>query len=274
MTHGQFKLAGTLAVIGGGRMGEAIVGGLLSSGALAPDDILVADPVAERRAVLESTHGVACFAEAREAAGRADIILLSVKPQVMDEVVTGLAGSVAGTMVISIAAGVTCEHLESLLPTGTPVVRVMPNTPAMVGQGMSIVSGGVAANAEHVDLVRELFDLLGKAIVLDEEYQNAGTAISGSGPAYFALFAEALARGGQEQGLDREVALQLAIQTMRGTAELLDQSGMSPEELVTAVSSPGGTTVAATGVLVKAGFDETIRSAVAAAVVRAEELGE
>ena len=143
----------------------------------------------------------------------------------------------------------------------------------MFGKGMSIVSGGVAANAEHVDLVRELFDLVGQAIVLDEAYQNAGTAISGSGPAYFALFVDALARGGEERGLDRDVALRLAIQTMRGTAELLEQSGMSPEELVTAVSSPGGTTVAATDVLAKAGFDETIRSAVAAAVARAKELG-
>ncbi len=273
MTHAQFEFAGTLAVIGGGRMGEAIVSGLLASGALSPDAVLVAEPVSDRRKVLEVEYGVTCFADAAEAAGRADLVLLAVKPQVIDDVVPTLADSVGGTLVVSIAAGITTARLEAMLPPDTPVVRVMPNTPAMVGEGMSLVSGGAAATQEQVDLVRELFDLLGKAVIVDEALQNAGTAISGSGPAYFAMFVDSLARAGAEQGLPYEVALELAIQTMRGTADLLEERGMTPEELVTAVSSPGGTTVAALGVFREADFDETVRSAVEAAVRRAKELG-
>ncbi|MDH4140300.1 MAG: pyrroline-5-carboxylate reductase [Coriobacteriia bacterium] len=273
MSEGQFKFTGTLAVVGGGRMGEAIAKGLLSAEAILPEHIVIAEPVAERRKTLEAAHGVGCVATGAEAVRDADVVVIAVKPQVIDDVVAGLAADVGDALVVSIAAGISCARLESLLPSGTPVVRVMPNTPAMVGAGMAVVSGGTEATAEHVGLVRELFALLGKAVVLNERYQDAATAISGSGPAYVALFVDALARAGVAQGLSREIAQQLAIQTVRGTADLLEHTGVHPEELVDGVASPGGTTIAAVEELESGGFRASVAKAVAAAVARAKELG-
>lgn len=273
MTQGHLKISGMLTVVGGGRMGEAIIKGLLDAGALGADSIVVAEPVAERRATLTATHGVTCVADAAQAASQGDIVLLAVKPQVIDAVVDSIAAHVGSALVISIAAGITCARLESHLPAGTAVVRVMPNTPAMVGEGMSVVSGGAEASREHVDLARELFDLVGIAIVIDERYQDAATAISGSGPAYVAMFVDALARAGVAQGLSRDVAQKLAVQTVRGTADMLEHTGMHPEQLVDGVASPGGTTIAAIGELERGGFRAAISSAVSAAVRRAKELG-
>jgi pyrroline-5-carboxylate reductase len=263
-----------LAVIGGGRMGEAIIAGLLSSGALVPSDIHVAEPDAGRRQALTSSHGVECFTDGTAAVQRAATVLLAVKPQVIDEVASSLAARVpAGAVVVSIAAGVACARLEALLPPGTSVVRVMPNTPALVGEGIAVVSGGAAATEDEVEGVRALFGAVGEAVVLEERHQNAATAISGSGPAYFAVFVDALARAGEREGLSRDVAKRLAVSTMRGTAVLLESTGWEPDELVRAVASPGGTTVAALGRLESAGFAAAVDDAVSAAVERAKELG-
>jgi pyrroline-5-carboxylate reductase len=212
-------------------------------------------------------------ADASAAAHEADIIILAVKPQIIDEVAAVISDSARERLVVSIAAGISCARLESLLPAGTAVVRVMPNTPAMVGEAMSVVSGGSEASDEQIDLVRELFGLLGKSVVLDEHFQDAATAISGSGPAYVSLFIDALARAGVRQGLPRDVAQELAVQTVRGTAELLEHTGMHPEQLVDAVSSPGGTTIAAIEALESGGLRTAVSDAVAAAVKRARELG-
>ncbi|TLM98254.1 MAG: pyrroline-5-carboxylate reductase, partial [Actinobacteria bacterium] len=191
---------GTLAVIGGGKMGEAIIGGLVSSAALSSAQIAVAEPSAERREDLAERFGVRVSADGRDVVPGAAAVLLAVKPQVMDGVVSSLADLVGGAIVVSIAAGITTARLESLLPAGTAVVRVMPNTPALVGSGVALVSGGSDASAEQVELVRALFGAIGTALVLEEKLQDAGTAISGSGPAYFALVVDALARAGVAQG--------------------------------------------------------------------------
>lgn len=273
MGDGRFVFEGNLAIVGGGRMGEAILGGLLASGALGPERAVVAEPDARRREALAAAHGVECVADAREAVGNAEIVLVAVKPQVIDDVVAGFASSIEGALVVSIAAGVSIARIESLLPAGTPVVRVMPNTPALVRQAMSVVSGGAEANEEEVDLVRALFAELGRAVVLDERYQDAATALSGSGPAYVALFVDALARAGVRQGLTRDVAQMLAVQTLRGTVELIESTGQHPEQLVDAVTSPGGTTAAALEALEAGGFRTAVAEAVAAAVRRAKELG-
>lgn len=263
-----------LAIIGGGRMGEAILKGLLDAGALTADAIVVAEPSQDRRATLTAAHGVRCVATGSEAAEGATVVLVAVKPQVIDEVVTALAPSIReGALVISIAAGISCARLESLLPVGAAVVRVMPNTPAMVGQGMSVISGGSDASEAQVTLARTLFEAIGEVVVLDERYQDAATAISGSGPAYVALFVDAMARAGVRQGLTREVAEKLAVQTVRGTADLLTGTGMHPEQLVDGVASPGGTTIAAVEALEAGGLRATIATAVAAAVKRSKELG-
>jgi len=254
-------------------MGEAIAAGLLAAGAVGPSQVIVAEPLESRRRELAAAHGVQVVATGIEAVREADLVILAVKPQVLDEVVRSLAGSLDKVVVVSIAAGVSCARLESLLPQGTVVIRVMPNTPALVGAGMAIVSGGTEADDSAVELVRSLFASIGEVIVLDERYQDAGTAISGSGPAYFALIVDALARAGVAQGLSRDVSQALAVQTMLGTARMLADTGMHPEALVDGVASPGGTTIAALGALEAGGVRAAFADAVAAAVRRAKELG-
>lgn len=262
-----------IAVIGGGRMGEAIVAGLLAAEVVSPDSIVVAEPSSGRASVFES-HGVRVFADAHGAVPGASTVILAVKPQVIDAVAAHMAPELeAGAVVVSIAAGITCARLESMLPAGTVVVRVMPNTPALVGEGMSVVSGGAEADPETVERVRVLFESLGRTVVLEERYQDAATAISGSGPAYVALFIDALARAGVRQGLTRDVAQALALQTMRGTVALIEGTGTHPEAVIDAVSSPGGTTVAAIEALEARGMRRAVFEAVAAAVKRARELG-
>jgi pyrroline-5-carboxylate reductase len=273
MSDGRFVFEGRLVIVGGGRMGEAILGGLLAAGSLGPERVVVAEPDALRRQELESAHGVECVADARDAVGGAQIVIVAVKPQHFETVVSGFAPDLDGALVVSIAAGISIARIESLLPAGTPVVRVMPNTPALVRQGMSVVSGGSDANEEQVDMVRAFFAELGRAIVLDERYQDAATALSGSGPAYVALFVDALTRAGVRQGLTRETAQMLVVQTLVGTAELIEATGQHPEELVDAVTSPGGTTSAALAALEASGFRAAVAEAVAAAVQRAKELG-
>ncbi|HZL04843.1 MAG TPA: pyrroline-5-carboxylate reductase [Coriobacteriia bacterium] len=262
-----------IAVVGGGRMGEAIVAGLLSAGVAQPGELVVAEPSAERARVFEA-HGVRVLPDAHEAVPGANLVILAVKPQVIDAVAAHLAqGLDPGVVVVSIAAGITCARLESVLPAGTVVVRVMPNTPALVGEGMSVVSGGTEADAASVERVRALFESLGRAIILEERYQDAATAISGSGPAYVALFVDALARAGVRQGLSREVAQALALQTMRGTVALIEGTGTHPAAIIDAVSSPGGTTIAAVEALETRGFRRAVFEAVDAAVKRSRELG-
>jgi pyrroline-5-carboxylate reductase len=272
MSTDSLRYDGTLAVIGGGRMGEAIVGGLIGSQAIAASSITIAEPSASRREALARDLGVRCVASGIEALP-ADIVLLAVKPQVMDAVVGSLAASLGGALVVSIAAGISSARLESELPAGTAVVRVMPNTPALVGEAMSVVSGGSEASEEQVELVARLFGLLGDSVVLAEGYQDAATAVSGSGPAYFALVVDALARAGVRQGLPREVAQKLATQTMFGTAKMLAETGMHPEALIDGVASPGGTTIAAVEALEARAVRAAFAEAVAAAVQRAKELG-
>ena len=262
-----------LAIIGGGRMGEAIAAGLTSSQALEASRIAVAEPSAARREVFER-QGIAAVADGHEIAGQAEMVLMAVKPQVFDAVLVHVADELSDdAIVVSIAAGISTARVESHLRAGIAVVRVMPNTPAMVGAGMAVVSGGSAASDEQVERVRSLFEAVGSALVIDERYQDAATAISGSGPAYVALVIDALARAGVAQGLTRDVAQALAVATVSGTAELLAATGMHPEELVDAVASPGGTTIAAVGALEAGGLRSTIAEAVAAAVRRAKELG-
>lgn len=273
MSLEHVRIDGTLAIIGGGRMGEAIVGGLVGSGAFEPASIVVAEPVQERRESLSTAHGVRCLAEAADAARQADIVLLAVKPQVIDKVLAEIAESVSDSLVVSIAAGISCARIESHLPVGTAVIRVMPNTPALVREGMSVLSAGSEVSIEQIDLIRRLFSVLGKVVVVDERHQDAATAISGSGPAYVALVIDALARAGVRQGLPRQVAEELAVSTVAGTAALIEHTGQHPEEVIDGVASPGGTTIAAIEALEAFGTRAAFSAAVAAAVERARELG-
>lgn len=261
-----------LAIIGGGRMGEAIIAGLVAQQAVESSNITVVDPSSERREVLTGTYGVLCVATSQELLPGFGIVLLAVKPQALSSVLPKLTSLIDSTLVVSIAAGVTTTRLEAMLPQSTAVVRVMPNTPVMAGQGMSVICPGADASDEHVAIVQALFGSVGKTILLTEEHLDAATAVSGCGPAYMAIVIDALTRAGVQHGLTREAAQALVIQTMRGTADLLEATGVHPAQLVDDVASPGGATAVAIEALEEAGLRSSFAKAVNAAVLRAREL--
>jgi pyrroline-5-carboxylate reductase len=264
-----------ILVVGGGKMGEAIVAGLLDSRTARPSELLVAEPDEARRVTVADAYGVRTIPDAAGATDGVEVLILAVKPQVIDEVIAGIASGMGDhvPLVVSIAAGVPTARLEGLLPRGSRVVRVMPNTPAMVGEGVSAVSPGSLADDRDVETTVSMFATLGEVVVVDEALQDAVTAISGSGPAYMAIVLSALRDAGRRHGLDAATALALAVHTMKGTAILLEQTDLDPEGLVDAVSSPGGTTMAARGVLDAEGFGRILGEAVDAAFARARELG-
>ena len=233
-----------LAVIGAGVMGEALVSGLLKAGWPAAD-LIAADRRPFRRAEMELAHGVRTGTNA-EAAAEADTVVLVVKPQDLGEVLPEIATVLRpGALVVSLCAGISTAQIEGQLPGGTPVVRVMPNTPALVGEGMAAISGGANASASDLEHATELLSALGKVITVPERYQDAVTAISGSGPAYLFFVVEAMIDAGVMLGLPRDTATTLVVQTMYGSAKLLRESGEHPTVLREQVTSPGGTTAAA-----------------------------
>ena len=274
----------TFAIVGGGKMGEAILSGWLSSqvapaDSIAPADVTVVEPGDERRRCLIDEHGVAGVADSSELA-RADVVVLAVKPQVMFAVLEGMTrnevlfGAGELPLFVSIAAGITTERLESALPDGAAVVRVMPNMPLSIGAGASGVCGGSKATAEQVEYVAALFGCLGRAVVVDEADMDVVCAVSGSGPAYVAAMIEALRDAGARQGLDAELAETLALQTVLGTARLISETGIAVDKAREAVCSPGGTTLAALDAMNAAGFADVFDKGVEAAVVRSKELAQ
>ena len=235
----------TLAVIGAGVMGEALVSGLVKAGWSA-DSITAADRREFRRQETAQAHGVKTAAGNAEAVAGADTVVLVVKPQDVGEVLPEIAPALApGALVVSLCAGISTAQIESHLPEGVAVVRVMPNTPALVGEGMAAVSAGAHAGPDDVAHATELMSALGKVITVPERYQDAVTAISGSGPAYLFFVVEAMIDAGVMLGLPRDVSTTLVVQTMYGSAHLLRESGEHPTVLREQVTSPGGTTAAA-----------------------------
>lgn len=262
-----------LGIIGGGNMAEAIVRGLLRSGLLSAGQIVVAEPLAERRQVLSRSLGIACV-ESNAVPAACPKLLLAVKPQVMTSVLEGIAPVVTdNTVVISIAAGLRTSVLDAGLAGRGRIVRVMPNTPMLVGQGISALSAGPRASAEDVAWAQKLFETAGQAVLVSEEMLDAVTAVSGSGPAYFFYLIEAMIAAGSAEGLPEDVAAQLAIHTCGGAARLLVETGESPADLRRKVTSPGGTTEAAIASLDAADVRAALTRAVRAAADRSRELG-
>lgn len=262
-----------LAIIGVGAMGGALVRGLIQSGKLKAEQIIASD-IDEERLRQFQPLGVQTVTDNKLAVRQSDIVLLCVKPQIMDEVLTEIAPVVDPKKhcVISIAAGITIARIESALPEGTPVVRVMPNTPAQVLAGASAIALGTNATELHRQIAHEIFSAVGLVVDVPERLIDAVTALSGSGPAYVSVFAEALADAGVNLGLPRDVALKLTAQTLLGAAKMLLETGKHPAELKDMVTSPGGTTIAALSVLERKAFRGAIIEAVAAAHQRAKEL--
>ena len=259
-----------LQVIGGGKMGEALLGGLVSSGWAAAEELHVVEPdPARRQAVAAATPGVSVSTEALYGIGA----VIAVKPDVVDAVLPALAAA-AAARVLSVAAGVRTDAIEAGLPAGTPVVRAMPNTPALVGAGAAAIAGGSAAGPEDLEWARSILEAVGTVAVVAEADLDAVTGLSGSGPAYVFRLAEALRAAGTAQGLDPAVADALVRQTLLGAATLLAESGEDPGRLRENVTSPGGTTAAGLAVLDEAGFMDLIDRTVEAATRRSRELGQ
>jgi len=262
-----------IAVVGGGMMGEAMLVGLLRSG-VAPQHVRVADPNPDRLEILQANYKVATAASNADAVFEADVVLLAVKPNVVVSVLADLADSLRdNTLVISIAAGVTLAALESAVDANTPVIRLMPNTPARVGEGMTAVSKGRHVGETHLGIACAVADAVGKSVVVDERLLDAVTAVSGSGPAYIFLVAEAMIDAGVQLGLTRDVATKLTTQTLLGSAQMLAQGASHPAVLRNQVTSPGGTTAAALAELEAHGVRTAFAQAMAACARRSVELG-
>lgn len=234
----------TTAIVGLGVMGEALLSGLLRAG-WSPDEIVITDRREERCAEILDKYGVSSLSN-NEAVAAADTIVLVVKPQDMTSLLKEIHTSVKhGSLVISLAAGITTASIEDALPAGTPVVRVMPNTPALVDQGMAAISAGSHCSPQHLDHAEKMLTSTGKVVRVPERYQDAVTAISGSGPAYIFYVVEAMIEAGVLLGLPRDIATELTVQTALGAATMLAETGEHPTVLRERVTSPAGTTVAA-----------------------------
>lgn len=263
----------TLAIIGTGRLGEALLRGLLRSNWVQPHQVICTARREERVHDLQSTHGVRATLDNAAAIAEADVILVALKPQSLLDVVGDAAHAFhAGQTVVSMAAGTTTASIEALLPDAVPVVRVMTNTPVQVDQAMSVVAAGAHAGDADCKVAEDILRHVGKVIRLDERHMNSVTALSGSGPAYFFLLAEAMIDAGILLGLPRHVSTELILQTMVGSARMLTDSGMHPVELREMVTSPGGTTIAAIRTLESAGVRAAFLDAIEAAKHRGEEL--
>jgi pyrroline-5-carboxylate reductase len=238
---GQRRL---LAILGAGVMGETVLSGLLRAG-WSPDRIIATDRRPERQKELRQRYGIT-IRENVEAAAEADTLVLVVKPQDMNDLLSEIAPVVRpGTLVASLAAGVDTAAIEAQLPADIPVVRVMPNTPAQVDEGMAAISPGRHASPEDLAEVTEILSATGRVVTVPERYQDAVTAISGSGPAYLFFVVEAMIEAGVHLGLPRDTSTELVVQTMLGSAKLLRETGEHPTVLRERVTSPGGTTAAA-----------------------------
>jgi pyrroline-5-carboxylate reductase len=264
----------TIALIGSGVMAEAILGSLLKKNFTTPDRIRASEPRQERRLELEERYHIMTFARNEEAVDKADVIILSVKPQRLQVVLKGLSGMIpAESLVLSIVAGASIGTISSVLKHAA-VIRSMPNTPAQIGEGITIWSVSPEVTPVQVEIGREILQALGQEILVEEEsYLDMGTALSGTGPAYIFLFMEALIDAGVHLGFPRYIAEQLVVQTLKGSVEYFKQNKAHPATLRNQVTSPGGTSAAALYYLEKAGFRTAISRAVWAAYERAQQLG-
>jgi pyrroline-5-carboxylate reductase len=264
-----------VAFLGGGKMAEALVSGLIRSGGRTADEIMVTNRRDERARELAGKYGITATLDNPEAARWANVLVLMAKPQDMEVLLEQIREHVTTEdLVISFAAGIRTSFVEQHLPSDVPVVRVMSNVPVMVDEAMSVVAAGRHADEEHLAVAEELLGYVGKVLRLKETHLDAVTATSGSGPAYFFLLAEAMIEACILLGLSRDVATELIIQTMLGSAKMLRDTGKHPVELREMVTSPGGTTIAAIRHLEEAGVRAAFLNAIDAAKKRSEELAQ
>ena len=260
--------------LGAGNMGEAMIRGLLKAGTVPAEDIFATDARLDRLQQLGKLYGIHTLSDNSLLVKRVDVVILAVKPQIIHSVLKEVGSAVTPKkLVISVAAGVPTVALRADLPKGVRLIRVMPNTPALVLEGMTAVAKADGLQKGDLETAEEIFGAVGKVVVLEEEALDAVTGLSGSGPAYVALMIEALADGGVKVGLDRLTAMTLAAQTVLGSAKLLIETGAHPGQLKDMVTSPGGTAIAGIAALEEGGVRRTLISAVERATLRSRELG-
>ena len=260
--------------IGGGNMGEALIKGLIAASLLKPQQINVFEVIPERLKYLQATYGVRQRSSIADLASASTIIVLAVKPQTMSGVLAEIHPHLSHRpLIISIAAGVPLSALAKPLPEGLPLIRVMPNTPALVQEGASALSRGSHTTEEQMRQALALFRAVGKAVEVDEKSMDTVTGLSGSGPGYILLLLESFIDAGVLMGLPRPIARELVLQTVAGTVKMVQETGKHPAELKDLVTSPGGTTIRGLTVLEEQGVRGAIMRAVEAATLRSRELG-
>lgn len=260
-----------IGLIGGGNMGSAILSGALRHSVVLPENVSLSDPCPEKTESFR-TQGVYVTNDNREVARRSDILILAVKPQMFDEVLPPLASITGGKCVVSIAAGISTAYIKKRMPNAH-VIRVMPNTPLLVGRGITALVREKDVPDEYFEAVRELFSAAGRTMTVNEDQLNGVIALSGSSPAYFFRLISAMAEEGERMGLSRDQAIWLAAGTMEGAAAMVQGSGKTPEELTRQVCSPGGTTLAALSAFDDGGLNDMVSDAMRRCVKRADELG-
>jgi pyrroline-5-carboxylate reductase len=262
-----------LGIIGAGKIGEALASGVASKGLVAKGDILLADRFQARLDELEARTGFRATLDNREVARTCDAIILSVKPKDVAEVLKEIKDELGPKkLLISVAAGVSLELLEAEAPKGVPIIRTMPNLAVAIGEGMTVLSPGAHVGKEDLDWAAELFRSVGRAMVLEEQYMDAVTGLSGSGPAYVYMIIESLADGGLKLGLPRDVSFELAAQTVLGAARNVLVTGEHPAKLKDMVTTPAGTTIEGILELEAGGLRVTLVNAVVKAAERAKQL--
>ena len=266
-------MEGTLAILGTGRMGEALLSGLLRVGWVRPDQVRCTVRREDRARQLADTYGVRAETSSADAVDAADVVVLAVKPQNLRELLEEVGGRLRPDQtVISVAAGVRTSVIQDATPDDVPVVRVMSNTPVQVDEAMSVLAPGTHARPEHTAVAEEILGAVGRVITLPEDQLDAVTALSGSGPAYVFLLAESMIDAGILLGINRDVATELVVQSIMGAARMLRDTGRHPVELREAVTSPGGTTISAIRVLEEQRVRAAFLNAIEAAKKRSEEL--
>lgn len=266
-------MSNNLAVLGCGKLGEILISGLIGSGWRSPEQLFVTARRSERAEELSARYGVNASTSNPGAVKEAQVLVVAVKPQDMDSLLSEIREAVTpGHLIVSVAAAIPTRFIERRLADGVPVVRAMPNAPAQVREGVAAICPGSHATDEHLKVAEDVLTHVGSVVRLTEPYMDAVTAVSGSGPAYFALLAEAMVDAGIMLGLSRSVSTQLVVQTMLGTATLLRDAQMHPVELREAVTSPGGTTIMAIRELEQAGVRAALLNAIQAAMERSQTL--
>ena len=263
-----------IGIIGIGKMGEALISGLIRSKFADPSKIGVSDISVERKEYISKKYQVTCYSEIDELVNTSDIVVIAVKPRDMKKVLDDIKAQLNSKhLLISIAAGISTSFIIRHLQTDVSLIRAMPNSPCMIGEGMTVLAPLPGTSIENVQYAMEIFRSVGKVLLLDEEHLNAVTGLSGSGPAYVYLFIEALTAGGVKVGLPEDVALILSTQTLYGSSKMLLETGELPEKLKSMVATPGGTTVKGLIELEIGNVQASIIRAVEKATQRARQLG-